>query len=268
MIILNKTTIETSQFPNGETNILTKISNIAKCDENVIEFFYEDDKDLILLMMVKMELDNLGFKNTLLVIKYMPYSRMDRSENGSVFTLKHVSKLINSLNFQEIYILEPHSDVTPALIDRCIVCKTSEYIADVCIDKEGLNHEKDVIYYPDATAYKRYSKNFSYFKYQLVGNKVRDFETGKILSLEVTGNLPKGRFNAIMVDDLCSRGGTFMLGAVKLNQLGANKIYLAVTHCENSIFDGDILKTDLIDKVYCSDTMIHNQTHDKLIVCK
>ena len=44
--------------------------------------------------------------------------------------------------------------------------------------------------------------------------------------------------------------------AEKLKEIGAKDIYLVVTHCEDTIFDGDILKTDLIKKVYTTDSIL------------
>ena len=52
-------------------------------------------------------------------------------------------------------------------------------------------------------------------------------ETGKILSLDVVGSteLIKGS-NILIVDDICSKGGTFYFSAKKLKELGAKNIYL------------------------------------------
>ena len=70
-------------------------------------------------------------------------------------------------------------------------------------------------------------------------------------------------FKAIIVDDLCSKGGTFILTASKLREMGATEIYLVVTHCEDTIFSGDILKTDLIKKVYTTNSILSKE-HEKI----
>ncbi|MBL4931955.1 hypothetical protein JK634_09070 [Clostridium sp. YIM B02565] len=55
--------------------------------------------------------------------------------------------------------------------------------------------------------------------------------------LEISGNIKNENFVAIILVDLCSKGGTFMLTEEKLKEMGAKEIYLAVTHCENTIFE-------------------------------
>ncbi|MCL2863881.1 MAG: hypothetical protein FWE54_07415, partial [Methanimicrococcus sp.] len=38
--------------------------------------------------------------------------------------------------------------------------------------------------------------------------------------------------------------------ARKLKELGANKIYLYVTHCEDSILSGELINSGLLEKIY------------------
>ena len=110
--------------------------------------------------------------------------------------------------------------------------------------------------YPDAGAEKRYSKQINYNKI-LTASKERDFKTGRIKSLNISGNTEVNKgFTAVIVDDLCSKGGTFILTAEKLREIGAKDIYLVVTHLEDTIFDGEILKTDLIKKIYTTDSIL------------
>ncbi len=47
--------------------------------------------------------------------------------------------------------------------------------------------------------------------------------------------------------------------------MGADEIYLVVTHCEDTIFDGDILKSDLITKVFTTNSIL-SKTHEKIEV--
>lgn len=261
MILINNNKINFTTFPNGETCIDGKqIKNIATNINNVI-LKYNDDSDLIKLMFVKKYLDSLN-KKSILLSTYFPYSRMDRIEGDSVFTLKYITNFINTLNFDEVIIFEPHSDVTPALLNNCRIEHMSVNLLKYAIADINFNKDIDYIYYPDASAAKHFGKDLI-FK-SLTGLKQRDFVTGRIKKLDIAGELPtyKG-FKAIMIDDLCSRGGTFMLGANKLKELGASNIYLVITHCENSIFEGDILNTDIINKVYTTNSIL-DKTNKKI----
>lgn len=265
MILLNGVKVNLTKFPNGETHIDSKELEKLLDSYNTIGLKYEDDSDLIKLMFIKRHLDLCNLPNPSLKIYYMPYSRMDRTENKKVFTLKYISEFINSLNFKKVTIYQPHSDVSTALIDRSHSIDMSVELLNEVLDKVKFNKEKDYIYYPDASAEKHFGKSNTYKS--LVGLKQRDFESGKIKRLDVVGELPKqNRFKVVMIDDLCSRGGTFLLGAEKLRELGASEIYLVVTHCEESIYEGDMFKTDLIDKVFTTNSIVTEVMNERIEV--
>lgn len=67
------------------------------------------------------------------------------------------------------------------------------------------------------------------------------------------------------MDDLCSKGGTFMLTASKLKEIGATEIYLVVTHCENTVFQGELLTSDLITGIYTTNSIL-SKDHEKIKV--
>ncbi|MFD0587645.1 ribose-phosphate pyrophosphokinase [Paenibacillus sp. GCM10027627] len=261
MIKLNGKVLDFEKFPNGETRVNGEQINVYQEDVNQIEFKYKDDSDLIKLLFVKRHLDKLNTR-TYLIVYYMPYSRMDRVEGDSVFTLKYVSELINSLNFEQVTIVEPHSDVTPALINKSKAIYPSLNLLKDVVKEVGFNADTDYLFFPDQGAAKRYSKIEGYKS--LVGFKERDFQTGQINSLQLVGEKPQHGFKAIIVDDLCSFGGTFILSAEQLKAAGATEIYLLVAHCEESIYKGKIFNTDLINKVFTTNTIIKESKNEKI----
>lgn len=263
MLKLNGAELGLKQFPNGETLINGDEILTHMADFNTIAWKYEDDGDLIKLMFVKSYLDDRRVKCTL-TIYYLPYSRMDRIEGTSAFTLKYTASFINSLNFESVTIIEPHSDVSLALIDRSIGKYPTIQLLEQVASMTGFNPGQDYLFFPDAGAQKRYSKVQGYR--QLVGFKARDFQTGEIKSLDVVGNVDGTGFKVIIVDDLCSYGGTFMLSAEKLKEIGASHIYLLVGHCEKSIYKGKVLDSDLIDRVFTTDTILGQAEHDKIYI--
>jgi ribose-phosphate pyrophosphokinase len=253
MILINGREFEFGNFPNGET-----LMNHKQVEEGWkiqrVSFKYESDSDLIKLKFLKDYLDSVGREVEQLLIYYMPYSRMDRSENGSPFTLKYVANFINSLNFKSVPIIEPHSDVTCALVNNSFPVYINYHLVGKVAEQIGLDKEKDYVVFPDSGAQKRYSKILGYNT--LVGFKNRNFQTGKIESLSVVGDTTKGGSKALIVDDLSSYGGTFIKTAEALKEYGIDEVYLLVAHAENSIFKGDIFKTGLIDKVFTTDSIM------------
>jgi ribose-phosphate pyrophosphokinase len=262
MIYLNNIKVDITRFPNGESLISSE--NLTFNNEiNTIKLKFENDGDIIHLIFLKGHLDELNLKCKL-VIGYMPYSRMDRTEGITIFTLKHLCRLINNLKFEEVLIYEPHSDVSTALLDRARVINMSQSLAEGVLEKINEGHKPIYLVYPDAGAAKRYGKQIKYDKV-LTANKERDFKTGHINKLDINGTIESKNFKALIVDDLCSRGGTFILTAQKLKEIGADEIYLVVTHCEDTIFEGDILKSDLITKVFTTNSIL-SKDHEKLDV--
>jgi ribose-phosphate pyrophosphokinase len=262
MIQVNGTELKLGTFPNGETLVDgDELLKVMK-QENVIIWKYENDGDLIKLMFVKQYIEQHQ-ATAALIIAYMPYSRMDRIEGTSAFTLKYTANFINSLQFSKVTVIEPHSDVTLALLDRSEALYPTIRLIDQVAEAAGLNWNHDVLFFPDAGAQKRYSKLKGDYK-QLVGFKQRDFATGRIQSLELVGQVPTTPFKALIVDDLCSYGGTFLLSAEKLKQAGASHVYLLVAHCEKSIYKGKLLDSGLVDRVFTTDTMLDEAGHDNI----
>lgn len=262
MIKLNNVEIDFKMFPNKEKKVLIDEYMISPSGNNKIIFKWEGDEDLISLMFVKRWIDGVLPRQTNeLLIAYMPYSRMDRVED-ECFTLKYVCEIINAMSFDFITVIEPHSDVTIALLNNATAFEMSKALFEEAISTciVDFNVEDDFVCYPDATAHKRYSKMGDYN--EVIGMKDRDFTTGwiKNLDLFIPGSKSLHGKNVIIIDDLCSKGGTFIMTAKELRARGAKSVTLVVAHCEESILEGEILNTDLIDKVFTTNTMT---THEQ-----
>ncbi|GAB6989571.1 phosphoribosyltransferase family protein [Paenibacillus pini] len=254
MIKLNSRIVDYTIFPNGETKLDN--TDLVIHPFNEIMFKYENDGDFIKLMFLKKYLDSAKVTAEL-IIMYMPYSRMDRSENDSPFTLKYVTEFINNLNFNSVTLIEPHSDVSVALLENCKAEYINFKLLASVIEKVEFDTEHDYIMFPDAGASKRYSK--MKFKNVIVGNKERDFRTGDIKGLTLHSNSQGVGKKVIIVDDLSSYGGTFVKSAEALRERGFEKIYLLVAHAENSIFKGELF--DNVDKVFTTDSIISEQNN-------
>lgn len=261
MILLNGQEIEFNVFPNGETRLEREdvISKIEEYSSQNVAFKYENDSDLIKLLILKNYLDDLGFSNlTHLTVYYMPYSRQDRTENESPFTLKYIARFINMMGFRKVEVIEPHSDVTPALLDKAKSTYINFDLLPLVMEEIGFDKENDYIMFPDSGAAKRYGK----MKVQnvLTGNKHRDFATGKIERLELVGYVAPEANKVLILDDLSSFGGTFYMSAEALKEAGFKEVYLLVAHAENSIFAGKLLQSESpIDKVFTTDSHLTAQ---------
>ena len=268
MLKINETLIDLNNYPDG--TLLIKDDIRINGNNITITWKYESDSELFALICLTKHFKNKNYTINLQMF-YCPNSRMDRVKNPEdVFTLKYFAEIINDLNFNSVEVLDPHSSVSEALINNIIVRSPREYIDKAIYDvykiHGGAESEPIMAFFPDEGAMKRYS-GMTGMKYAF-GIKKREWKTGKILGLDVAGDIDyiKDR-NIIIIDDICSRGGTFYHSAKKLKELGAKEIYLYITHCENTIFEGELLTSGLIEKVYTTNS-IFTKEHEKIEVFK
>lgn len=252
-IILNK-------FPDRTMLLKLDIDFSKYKDEKriTITWHFENNEEMVAVMFLTRHLQRNGILFIDLVMPYIPNARQDRVKSSNdVFTLKYFAEFINELALNTVTVLDPHSSVSEALFDNLVIETPEKYI-DKAIAKiyEKTNNEPLMAFYPDEGAMKRYAGMLS-MPYAF-GIKKREWESGKIIGLDVSGEIDNiiGK-NIIIVDDISSRGGTFYHSAKKLKELGANKIYLYISHCEPTILDGEIFKSGLIDKVFTTNSIFN-----------
>lgn len=263
MFKINDREIPFKQFPNGETIFPHELFKnlLYRGKPNEVLFKYENDSDLLKLRFIKKYIDSKVNKNEIinLTITQMPYGRMDRVENGSAFTLEYVADFINDLKFDKVIVVEPHSNVTSALLHRVENVFVNFDLLPQVIEEIGFDMNEDYIMFPDAGASKRYSKMI--FKNIIVGDKERDFATGEIkgLKLNISGDGLGAK--VIIVDDLSSYGGTFVKSAEALKNAGFDDVYLLVAHAENSIFKGKLFEN--MKKVFTTNSLLTDHENEE-----
>ena len=258
MIKVNGKAIEQNRFPDGtlalkgdfETRKGREIEN-----KNWIEWLYDSDSEMFTIMCIVDIIRRNGGEYISLIMPFTPNSRMDRIKSSTEnFSLKIFANWLNSLNFNEVHIYNVHSNVSEALINN-VVSELPEFDIRKTCDM----YKPDVIFFPDEGACKRYSDMAVIKELNLpiaFGIKKRDWKSGTILGLDVVGGELVKDKRVLIVDDLSSFGGTFKFSAIKLKELGATDVGLYVSHCENSISNGELLKTDLISKIYTTDSIL------------
>lgn len=260
------------RFAAGERQF--QLTDLEKDDWAILNgvtlyFKYSGDSSLIELMMAINALRNVGATKINLFIPYFPGARQDRICNpGEAFSLKMYAEFINNLKCNRVHVFDPHSDVTPALIENVVIHKNWEFVAYAMrrIKLEMNNSNKDmVLVSPDAGANK---KVFDLTKFLggipvIRADKLRDVTNGKILETVVYAEDLTGKI-AIITDDICSYGGTFKALAKKLKEKNAEKVYLVVSHFEG-VANLRELKESGIDGVYTTDSfpLIESDDYNK-----
>lgn len=257
MIKINGKVVKLNKFPDGTLLLKEKV----KSEKVKITWYFNNNEELVALIYLVRHLKQNGIKTIDLDMPYIPNARQDRVKNGEdIFTLKYFADVINWLQFNSVTVLDPHSSVSEALINNIRIRTPKNYVNKAIESVFGI----ETFFYPDEGAMKRYSTMFN-MPYAF-GIKKRDWETGQIRGIDISGMTDMIEDKKILiVDDICSRGGTFYYSAKKLKELGANEIYLYVSHCENTIIEGELLTSGLIEKVFTTNS-IYTERHKKVEV--
>lgn len=262
MILINGQEVKINKFPDETLRLNPNVEFILNHTATIC-WHFESNEEMIAVMFLANHVRRIGADRVNLVMPYIPNARQDRVKNDTdVFTLKYFAEFINNLHFNKVVVLDPHSSVSEALINNIEVESPKPYIEKVIEEiKKEINDETLIAFYPDEGAMKRYSGMLD-MPYAF-GIKKRNWETGKIEGLDVAGakDLIKDS-NIIIVDDISSRGGTFYFSAKKLKELGAKNVYLYISHCEKTIFDGEIFKSNLIKKVFTTNSIFTDKVKE------
>ncbi|PMS17400.1 phosphoribosylpyrophosphate synthetase [Trinickia dabaoshanensis] len=218
------------KFPGGELHVTVE-TGIAADAVEVTAHVPHADAAMTLLMATDALRRAYPGAPIDLHLPYVPYARQDRVANpGESLSAKVFCDLINAQQYRRVVIQDPHSDVTPALLERVVI---DDPIPALRRTLERIGTPVALVA-PDAGARKRVLKLAGQLELPVVfADKVRDTRTGAITGTEIQGELPDCAL--LVVDDICDGGRTFteLAQAVRRKQSGAGMprpLYLYVTH--------------------------------------
>lgn len=213
-------------FAGGEPHIKI-ISNTVE-SEVMLTHRVCSFNDFGLLLITIDALKRLDVSHIEVFIPYFPAARQDRVMiEGEPLSVKVYADILNSLNLSKVHLYDPHSDVTPALLNNSKTMNNHSLVSRV-VEYIG----KDMyIVSPDGGALKKIHKVAAHLQdYKVVEcGKSRDVKTGKLSGFKV----PLDDLNSkacLIVDDICDGGGTFMGLAEELKAKNAGPLYLVVSH--------------------------------------
>lgn len=214
-------------FAGGEPHV--KISNNFDVTKPVtLTHRINSFNDLGLICITVDALKRMGVKEINLFIPYFPAARQDRvMVPGEPLSVKVYADIINGMALASVTIFDPHSEVTPALLNNCFTVSNHEFIKQV-VAKIG-NDVKLIS--PDGGALKKIYKVSEFLGGAEVVecSKSRDVKTGKLSGFKVYSEDLAGA-DCLIVDDICDGGGTFIGLAEALKAKNAGKLYLAISH--------------------------------------
>jgi ribose-phosphate pyrophosphokinase len=237
------------QFGSGENHLQILAPSSFHVE---IMFRYSGDQSLIQLLLLTDALRRQGASVIDLCIPYFPGARQDRVCNpGEPLSVKVYADLINQQHYQKVCVFDPHSDVVVALLNNVHVVKNHQFIRDVVNDIRS----DFILVSPDAGS----NKKIFELSCQLGGlpviraDKVRDVRNGAIIGTEIYCDDLSGK-TAVIVDDICAGGRTFIELAKKLKAKNCKKIILAVSHYEGTADEKKLVESG-IDAIYTTNSL-------------
>lgn len=220
----SSTKVTISTYPDGQKNAV--IDEVDKKAEYRIISRFSSYGDLFAVLAVNQVLR----KNRVPYVElYMPYimgARSDRAfQPNQSFDLKIITDIINSAKFDRVQMLDPHSDVLPALIEASDPITAFDGFISWIPNPTYFWQDKTLVS-PDAGAYKRVAKLAEKLNLSLIpGIKIRlqdGFPETKFFG-EVEGK------DVVIIDDICDGGRTFVELGAKIKALGSKSITLVVS---------------------------------------
>lgn len=255
-LFIDNKLIKSFTFPGGECHV--NIDPLSIGNRVEIVAYLQNSNDIMCLMLVVDAIRRIRLNAFIfLEIPYFPYARQDRvCTEGDPLSVRIMANLINSLHCKEVKIYDPHSEVTPVLINNCSVRTLNDLLASSSIGHIVTNKNLLLIS-PDSGAEKKVDAVAKSLGVDMIcASKTRNTATGEITGTQLYGDV-QGR-NVIIIDDICDGGRTFVELAKVLKTKGAKDIYLYVTH---GIFSKGLSELSQYFKhIYCYHTFLTSKS--------
>lgn len=268
---ISQVRVKTTKFPDGQQSMtIIDASLIVSAEHNGygirIASHLNSFEDLELIILANRSIKEIA--SDIKVQLYVPYflgARSDRKfGEGSVNYIKEViSPIINAQDFDRVTVLDPHSDVLEACINKFRKISNLDLVEFALGKVYGLGFKSEysrfALVSPDGGSLKKVydlAEALHYHNQIVIASKHRDLQTGKIVSTEVHLTDEQKPLDMIIVDDICDGGRTFVELSKALRAAGATgKIYLIITHgifsaglkALNPYFDGVFSTNSVVD---------------------
>jgi ribose-phosphate pyrophosphokinase len=212
-------------FSGGEPHIKIKE---AVNEEVTITHRIRSFNDLGMILLATDALRRMKVQKINLFIPYFPAARQDRvMVSGEPLSVKVYADLINSQHYKKVTVFDPHSEVTTALVNNIEVINNHEYVQQ-CLKRIN---EDIVLISPDGGALKKIYKLSAFLGgiEVIECSKKRNVKTGQLSGFTVYAEDLKGK-TAIVIDDICDGGGTFLGLGKALQEKNAGDLHLIVSH--------------------------------------
>ncbi|WP_280999637.1 ribose-phosphate pyrophosphokinase [Marinitoga aeolica] len=259
--------VELKRFADGEVNLRIG-ETVRGLDTFVIQSTSAPVNDNLMELLIMIDALKRASANSIaVVIPYFGYARQDRKARGrDPISAKLVANLLTVAGASRIVTLDLHAEQIQGFFDIPVDNLMGfpvfvNYFKNECNDFDS---ESSVVVSPDVGGVKRARKLAEKMNLPLAILDKRRPKDNVAEIVNIIGDVD-GK-TAIIFDDIIDTGGSLVGAAEMLKKKGAKKVIACATHGVLSKNAKEKLQNSVIEKIYVTDTIYHNDLPDKFHV--
>lgn len=241
-------------FPDGEIGVQI-LENVRGKDVFLLQSLARRPNHYLMELLIMVDaLKRASARSIVAVLSYYCYARQDRKEKGRVpITAKLVANLLEKAGVTRVLTMDLHAEQIQGFFDIPVDNLYARPLFVRAIQKMGL---KDfVVVSPDVGSNKMARKFAEDLKVDIAIVDKRRVNAKKVEANALIGDV-SGK-NVVLVDDICSSGGTLKLAAKVCKQGKAKSVIAFVSH---GLMIGDALEGSEIDRFYVTNSVCGNHS--------
>lgn len=240
--------IEIETFPDGEIGVQI-LENVRGKDVFVLQSPARRPNHYLMELLVMVDaLKRASARSMIAVLPYYPYARQDRKDKGRVpITAKLVADLLERAGVTRVLTMDLHTDQIQGFFDIPVDNLHARPLLVKAL--KALKLKDPVIVSPDVGSNRMARKYAEDMGADLAIVDKRRVSAKKVEENALIGDVAGKQ--VILVDDICSTGGTLEMAARVCREKGASGVIAAVTH---GLLVGDALPAG-IDRFFITDSV-------------
>ncbi len=239
-------------FPDGEISMRFE-NNVRGRDVFIVQSIAHHPNDYLMELFIMADaLRRASAKSISAILPYFGYSRQDRKDKARVpITARLVANLIETSGINRVLTMDLHSGQIQGFFDIAVDNLYGRPV--LCEAFMKLQLPKLIVLAPDLGAIKIARAYANQLNGDFAVMDKRRINSQEVEILSIIGDVKNK--NVLLVDDMCSTGGTMIKAAASCKKAGANKIFAAFTHglfVKNAL--NDLFESD-IEKIFVSDSI-------------